>query len=404
VRCPSSSRCPCPCLTAPRARANADNGLTEPAIRHLLPYLRGTTRLKKLVLSDNPLGEDAVLVVTALFSNTTLTNLQMKRNMMGIGTIKAIADWLVRPACALQTLELDENGFCAQSWHVLCHALQVNTAITRLSVSGVCVCVGVRVCGGVCVRACVCVCACVRACACACVRVGNPMNLTHVVEVANFLIKNSSLRSFNIDNCRISDAGSVMIFKNLHHARALTHLSFRNNTIGDGATEELTAAIPRLTLLQELSLGSYTASHFGAALARAWQSSCSIIQLEVGYVSRDAATAWAEALGSGRTASIQILDIDYADSFKLQAAFVAALYTNMTVRHIGNNDELLKKALNAAWRTPHVRHVVRFRVMCQAGRARSAQGRGDLVAWLCERAPLWVVAHVCALLRGISGA
>ena len=49
---------------------------------------------------------------------------------------------------------------------------------------------------------------------------------------------------------------------------------------------------------------------------------------------------------------------------------------------------------------PHVRFVVRTRVMCQAGRARAAAGaRGDIVALLCERAPLWVVVHVCALLR-----
>jgi hypothetical protein len=32
--------------------------------------------------------------------------------------------------------------------------------------------------------------------------------------------------------------------------------------------------------------------------------------------------------------------------------------------------------------------------MCDA-----AIPRGDIVAWLCERAPLWVVVHVCALLR-----
>jgi phage I-like protein len=38
--------------------------------------------------------------------------------------------------------------------------------------------------------------------------------------------------------------------------------------------------------------------------------------------------------------------------------------------------------------------------MCPAGRARASDGaRGDVVAWLCERAPLWVVVHVCALLR-----
>ncbi len=50
---------------------------------------------------------------------------------------------------------------------------------------------------------------------------------------------------------------------------------------------------------------------------------------------------------------------------------------------------------------PHVRFVVRTRVMYQAGRARAAgaRHRGDIVAWLCESAPLWVVVHLCALLR-----
>ena len=48
---------------------------------------------------------------------------------------------------------------------------------------------------------------------------------------------------------------------------------------------------------------------------------------------------------------------------------------------------------------PHVRFVVRTRVLCQAGQARANGVRGDIVAWLCERAPLWVVVHVCTLLR-----
>ena len=48
---------------------------------------------------------------------------------------------------------------------------------------------------------------------------------------------------------------------------------------------------------------------------------------------------------------------------------------------------------------PHAGFVVRTRVMCQAGRARFAGGRGTIIAWLCERAPLWVIVHVCALLR-----
>ncbi len=61
----------------------------------------------------------------------------------------------------------------------------------------------------------------------------------------------------------------------------------------------------------------------------------------------------------------------------------------------------LAAELAGHYRVPLVRFVVRTRVMCQAGRARAAgsRRRGDIVAWLCERAPLWVVVHVCALLR-----
>jgi hypothetical protein len=60
----------------------------------------------------------------------------------------------------------------------------------------------------------------------------------------------------------------------------------------------------------------------------------------------------------------------------------------------------LTAELKCYYRGPHVRLVARTRVMCQAGRARAADAaRGDTVAWLCERAPLWVVVRVCALLR-----
>jgi hypothetical protein len=55
--------------------------------------------------------------------------------------------------------------------------------------------------------------------------------------------------------------------------------------------------------------------------------------------------------------------------------------------------------ISAHFLEPHVRVFVRTRVMCQAGRAHAADVHGDIVAWLCERAPLWVVVHVCALLR-----
>ena len=49
--------------------------------------------------------------------------------------------------------------------------------------------------------------------------------------------------------------------------------------------------------------------------------------------------------------------------------------------------------------TPHVGFALRTRMMCHAGRASASGVRIDAVAWLCERAPLWVVVRVCALLR-----
>ncbi len=63
------------------------------------------------------------------------------------------------------------------------------------------------------------------------------------------------------------------------------------------------------------------------------------------------------------------------------------------------------RELRRHYRVPLMRCIVRTRVRCQAGRARAADTRGgEVVAWLCERAPLWVVVQVCALLRGSESA
>ena len=83
-------------------------------------------------------------------------------------------------------------------------------------------------------------------------------------------------------------------------------------------------------------------------------------------------------------------------------ALLASLRLNFTLRvmpRVAVFGRALPAELAARYRLPHVRAIVRTRVMCQAGRARAAGSRGDIVAWLCERAPLWVVVHVCALLR-----
>ncbi len=73
---------------------------------------------------------------------------------------------------------------------------------------------------------------------------------------------------------------------------------------------------------------------------------------------------------------------------------------NFCVRHLGLGDERVRAELRRYYRVPHVRGVVRARMMCQAGRCVAVEATAGCVeAWLCVRAPLWVVVRVCQLLR-----
>lgn len=76
------------------------------------------------------------------------------------------------------------------------------------------------------------------------------------------------------------------------------------------------------------------------------------------------------------------------------------LKINCVLRQVAIVGMDLKAQLACHYRSPHVRCVVRTRVLCQDGRCRAVDGgRGEIVAWLCERAPLWIVVLVCTLLR-----
>ena len=86
-------------------------------------------------------------------------------------------------------------------------------------------------------------------------------------------------------------------------------------------------------------------------------------------------------------------------------AILRALKLNFVLRH-ARGLGALGRGLCAAelachYRVPRVRFLVRTRAGCHAGRCRAvaAARMGSAVAWLAERAPLWVLVNVCALLR-----
>ncbi len=94
------------------------------------------------------------------------------------------------------------------------------------------------------------------------------------------------------------------------------------------------------------------------------------------------------------------------DGIEFQAADIAVLTSslrlNFVIRGVHVNEDFnegFAPEFESHYRVPQLRFVVRTRVLCQAGRARAARDGHEMSAWLCERAPLWVVVHVCALLR-----
>ena len=68
-------------------------------------------------------------------------------------------------------------------------------------------------------------------------------------------------------------------------------------------------------------------------------------------------------------------------------------------REVSDSWRKLRAAAISHYRSPRIRWLVRTRSLCQAERARAAFPQHGIEAWLCVRAPLWVVVHVSALLR-----
>ena len=71
---------------------------------------------------------------------------------------------------------------------------------------------------------------------------------------------------------------------------------------------------------------------------------------------------------------------------------------NMVLREVIGCDYIAAE-LGRRYRSPLTRLIIRTRALCLAGRCRAAGTRSEVVAWICERAPLWVVVHVVLLLR-----
>lgn len=146
-----------------------------------------------------------------------------------------------------------------------------------------------------------------------------------------------------------------------------------DNGIGDSGATAIASSLKYNTTLKLIDLKSECAAMVASERVQSPEFHCGNTFKPGNGISHTGATALAEAL---------VLN------FVLQAAPECSY---------------LSSELRSHYRRPIMRCVVRTRVMCQAGRCRGAGARGGVAAWLCERAPLWVVVHVCALLRETVG-
>jgi hypothetical protein len=81
------------------------------------------------------------------------------------------------------------------------------------------------------------------------------------------------------------------------------------------------------------------------------------------------------------------------------ALMATALKTNFVMREVRIQDAAISAEMTGVYRVPHVRFIIRTRYCCLTGGRARCDARSEVIAWLCQRAPLWVVVHVCALLR-----
>ena len=80
-------------------------------------------------------------------------------------------------------------------------------------------------------------------------------------------------------------------------------------------------------------------------------------------------------------------------------AFAKLLKTNFVLRTLSlTGAAALNTELERRHRMPHVRFLIRTRALCLAGRCCAAGGRSAIAAWLCERAPLWMLVRVVEMM------
>ncbi|XP_065917638.1 protein NLRC3-like [Dysidea avara] len=141
--------------------------------------------------------------------------------------------------------------------------------------------------------------------------VNNAIDQSGVVSVANFLIKNSSLRMLHMNTNAIGQDGARAIAKSLMFNDFLKVLSMNNNSIGQGGAIAIADCLIQNTSLEMLEINENCIGHEGAiaiANSLAKNKSLQVLHMNENKIGPNGAMAIAEALC--QNTSLDILHIN----------------------------------------------------------------------------------------------
>ena len=196
----------------------AHNNLGLAGAESLAAALKTNTTLTNLDLSWNNLGPaGAELLATALKTNTTLTNLNLSRSKLGPAGAESLAKAL-KTNTTLTNLDLSGNNLGPASAESLATALNISSTLRNVNLSD------------------------------------NNVGPTVAESLATALKTNTSLTNLNLSVNNLGPAGAESLSTALKTNTTLTNLDLSGNNLGPAGAESLATALKTNTTLTNLNV------------------------------------------------------------------------------------------------------------------------------------------------------
>ncbi|XP_059817728.1 ribonuclease inhibitor-like isoform X4 [Hypanus sabinus] len=230
----------------------ADNELGDSGVKLVFEALRNPgCKIQKLCLESVGLTAAGVLDLTsALSTNCSLTELDLRDNELGDSGVKLVFEALRNPECKLQKLGLDFVGLTAAGVVDLTSALSTNRSLTELDLAN------------------------------------NELGDSGVKLVSEALRNpECKIQKLCLGSVGLTAAGVVDLTSALSTNRSLTELDLANNELGDSGVKLVSEALRNPECkIQKLCLRSVGLTAAGVEdLTSALSTNCSLTELDLGY-------------------------------------------------------------------------------------------------------------------------